>query len=111
MLPCGLWFTQVIGAEADFSRSANKSSQTLDQHIGVRIPGGQPNQINHLLVDGFPGVPQRSEPGLIRVGGAGAEDANAVIDEGRMHVGTTTRGMWQVTQSFLAMGQGLPGWS
>ena len=25
--------------------------------------------------------------------------------------GTTTRGMWQVTQSFLAMGQGLPGWS
>ena len=21
---------------------------TLDQHIGVRIPGGQPNQINHL---------------------------------------------------------------
>jgi hypothetical protein len=21
---------------------------TLDQHIGVRIPGGQPKQINHL---------------------------------------------------------------
>jgi hypothetical protein len=24
---------------------------TLDQHIGVRIPGGQPNQINHLSPD------------------------------------------------------------
>ena len=23
---------------------------TLDQHIGVRIPGGQPNPVNHLLV-------------------------------------------------------------
>jgi hypothetical protein len=42
MLPCGLWFTQVIGAEADFGHPADKSSQTLDQHIGVRIPGGQP---------------------------------------------------------------------
>jgi hypothetical protein len=30
---------------------------TLDQHIGVRIPGGQPNQINNLRSCGFPGVP------------------------------------------------------
>ncbi len=50
---------QVIDAEADSNHSADWCSQTLDQHIGVRIPGGSQilNLFNHLLVDGFPGVP------------------------------------------------------
>jgi hypothetical protein len=30
---------------------------TLDQHIGVRIPGGQPNSFNHLPFLAFPTKP------------------------------------------------------
>jgi hypothetical protein len=32
--------------QTQVSRQSNPL--TLDQHIGVRIPGGQPKQINHL---------------------------------------------------------------
>jgi hypothetical protein len=31
---------QMINAEADSNHAADWCSQTLDQHIGVRIPGG-----------------------------------------------------------------------
>jgi len=62
-----------------------------------------------LLVDGFPGVPQSSEPGLIRVGGAGADDANAVIDEGRMHVRDDNPGHVAGGAIFLGHGTRLAG--
>ena len=39
MLPCGLWFTQVIGAEQILATPPMRVHQ-LDQHIGVRILRG-----------------------------------------------------------------------
>ena len=39
------------------------------------------------------------------------DDADAMIDEGRVHAGNSTRGMWQVTQFLDAVRHALPGWS
>src|SRR5438128_113825 len=49
VLPCGLAVTQVAESEWRCQKIGHDCCETLDQHIGVRIPGGQPKSLPQLV--------------------------------------------------------------